>query len=150
LQVFLGHAGMVLAWTAVTALPHLVTLAGLTMLTIPVGIASWITVATTGRLPGAFHAFGTGVVTWYARLAAYLRSLTDEYPPFSLRTTAGPARRSTYVTLAAMGLVSATLVGGFVAFVLIFVVGFSGTHVVVEVPLTTCDPRGSPTPGRSR
>ena len=65
-----------------------------------------------------------------ARIAAYLQSLTDAFPPFSLRCAPRPAHRATYVTCATVGLAPATLVMA----VLVFIIGFSGTRTVVEVP----------------
>jgi hypothetical protein len=49
----------VIVWKFITAIPHLVVLFVLT------------------------------VARWYSRLAVYLQSLTDEFPAFSLRSTAG-------------------------------------------------------------
>ena len=120
----------VLVWKLLTSLPHLLVLALLTVALVPAALLGWIAIALAGRLPRALQAYGTGVVAYGARIAAYLQSLTDAFPPFSLRCAPRPAHRATYVTCATVGLAPATLVMA----VLVFIIGFSGTRTVVEVP----------------
>lgn len=120
----------VLVWKLITAFPHALVLVVLTAVLVPVWLAGWIAATTTGRLPSPVHAYVTGVLAWWVRLAAYVQSLTDDFPPFSLQTTPAPARPSAYVASSAIGLVPATLITAFAT----FIVGFSGTHVTVDVP----------------
>jgi hypothetical protein len=107
-----------------------VVLCVLTVVLVPVALVGWLAVAIRGRLPATIHAFAAGVLAWWARLAAYVLSLTDAFPPYSLRTAPGPARRVTSVISAGVGLLPVASVAAFTA----FIVGFSGTHLVVGVP----------------
>ncbi len=120
----------VLVWELITAFPHMVVLVVLTAVLVPVWVVGWIVVAVTGRLPRPVHAYAAGVLAWWARVSAYVLSLTDDFPPFSLRTEPLRARRRTYVASAAIGLVPATLIAAFAT----FIIGFSGTHVTIDVP----------------
>jgi len=67
------------------ALPHMIALYFLHIVS---GIAAWIgfwAIAFTGTFPRGLHDFFVGVQRWTARVYGWLGSLTDEYPPFSLR-----------------------------------------------------------------
>jgi hypothetical protein len=46
--------------------------------------AGYVIVVFTGRLPEGIFNFTLGATRWGMRLSAWLYSLTDEYPPFSL------------------------------------------------------------------
>jgi hypothetical protein len=46
--------------------------------------AIWVLIAET--YPESLYGFQRGIVRWTARLLAYLASLVDTYPPFSLET----------------------------------------------------------------
>jgi Domain of unknown function (DUF4389) len=72
-----------------TAIPSAFVLALLMFVSAIVWViaAIWILVAET--YPESLYGFQRGVVRWLARLLAYLASLIDSYPPFSLDT--GPA-----------------------------------------------------------
>ena len=115
----------VLVWKLVTALPHLIVLTLLTIALIPVTAMTWVTILTTGRAPHTLHRFAVGVLRWWARVGAYIQSLTDCYPPFSLRDSVGPARPATATVASTIGLVPACLL----AAVATYVIGFTGTHV---------------------
>jgi hypothetical protein len=119
----------VLVWKLVTVLPHLLGLVALTVAFVPLALLDCLAVVFTGRLPAALHAFGAGAIAYSARLMVYLQSLTDAFPPLSLRRSARVARRSTTIACAVVGLIPASLVLA----VLIFIVGFSGTRAVVPV-----------------
>jgi hypothetical protein len=69
-----------------TAIPSAFVLALLYFVSAIVWViaAVWILVAET--YPESLYGFQRGVVRWTARLLAYLASLTDSYPPFSLDT----------------------------------------------------------------
>lgn len=120
----------VIVWKLITAFPHIVTLAVLTVVLVPVWFVGWIAVAVTGRQPTAIREYSGGVLAWWARVGVYIQSLTDEFPPFSLHTEPRRARRPTYVASAAVGLVPTTLMVAFAT----YIIGFSGTHVTVDVP----------------
>ncbi|HUS50182.1 MAG TPA: DUF4389 domain-containing protein [Candidatus Paceibacterota bacterium] len=50
-------------------------------------IAVWLSfwaILFTGRYPKSFFNFVVGVLRWQNRMNAWLYSLTDKYPPFSL------------------------------------------------------------------
>lgn len=67
------------------AVPHLIVLS---VLGWAAAIAAWIgfwIIAFTGTLPPGLHDFFVGYQRWTARTYAWLGSLTDEYPPFSLQ-----------------------------------------------------------------
>jgi hypothetical protein len=119
----------VIVWKFITAIPHLVVLFVLTVVLVPVTAVAWLAVVITGRHPRPLHSYAAGMVRWYARLAVYLQSLTDEFPAFSLRATAGRSSRRAYRVSAAIGLIPAVWVVGF----LVFFIGFTGTHVTREV-----------------
>jgi hypothetical protein len=119
----------VIVWKFITAFPHFVVLFLLTVALVLVTAVAWVALVITGRHPHALHSYAAGVVRWYARLAVYLQSLTDEFPAFSLRATAGRSSRRAYRVSAAIGLIPAGWVVGF----LVFIIGFAGTHVTGEV-----------------
>lgn len=119
----------VIVWKFITAFPHFVVLFVLTVALVPVTAVAWVALVITGRHPRALHSYAAGMVRWYARLAAYLQSLTDEFPAFSLRSTAGRSSRRAYRVSAAIGLIPAVWVVGFS----VFFIGFTGTHVTREV-----------------
>lgn len=66
------------------AIPHIIVLVviGLGAL-IAAWVGFWI-ILFTGNLPEGIHAFVTGTLRWGARVGAWLFSLTDTYPPFTL------------------------------------------------------------------
>jgi hypothetical protein len=72
-----------------TAIPSAFVLALLGFVSAIVWViaAIWVLIAET--YPESLYGFQRGVVRWTARLLAYLASLVDSYPPFSLDT--GPA-----------------------------------------------------------
>ena len=56
------------------------------------GIAQWVVafiaqfaVAIKGEYPAGMHAFVTGVLRWQTRVTAFILSVNDRYPPFSLQ-----------------------------------------------------------------
>jgi len=71
----------------ITAIPSAIVLALLMVVSAIVWViaAIWILIAET--YPESLYGFQRGVVRWTARLLAYLASLVDTYPPFSLDTT---------------------------------------------------------------
>jgi hypothetical protein len=116
-------------WKFITAIPQFVALFVLTVGLVLVTITAWVAVLFSGRHPRPLHRYAAGLVAWYARLAVYLQSLTDDYPAYSLDTGAGSSSRRAYRISAGIGLIPACAVTGF----LIFIVGFTGTHVATDV-----------------
>jgi hypothetical protein len=77
-------AGVVFFLKAVLLVPHMVVLY---FVNIAAGIAGWIAywiVAFTGEYPRGIFDFTVGTIRWSMRTQAWLLSITDEYPPFTL------------------------------------------------------------------
>jgi hypothetical protein len=74
----------VLVWKVITAIPHFIILIGLFLAGIVVTIIAWFAILFTGAYPRGLFNFVVGSIRWSARVYAYVASLTDEYPPFSL------------------------------------------------------------------
>lgn len=80
-------------WAALTILLiKLLALIPHVFLLVFLGIAQWIVafiaqfvVAFKGEYPAGMHEFVTGVLRWGTRVASFALSLTDKYPPFSLK-----------------------------------------------------------------
>jgi hypothetical protein len=105
----------VIIWKIVTAVPHLIVLFFLGIAAIFTVIIGWFAVLFSGHFPKGMHAFVVGVGRWYLRVEAYVLSLRDEYPPFSLSPDAGAAGKDTYVIGAVIGwLLAAAAVAGIV------------------------------------
>src|ERR1700685_262614 len=66
----------------ILAIPHLVALYVLTIVSEVVALICWFAALFTGRLPGGLADFQVGYLRWLARFSAYLLLLTDVYPPF--------------------------------------------------------------------
>ena len=77
----------------VKAIPSVVILALLGLVSAVVGLIAAISILINERYPERLWNFQTGVIRWHTRLLAYLASLTDAYPPFSFDT--GQGRPST-------------------------------------------------------
>jgi hypothetical protein len=75
----------------VYAIPTLVALAVLTWIASIVWLIAMVLVFSKGTYPESWWHFLRGVVGWEARAIAYLASLTDQYPPFSLATGSASA-----------------------------------------------------------
>jgi len=106
----------VLVWKCVTAIPHFVVLQFLWIAAYVALIIAWFVILFTGRFPRGLHGYVAGLVRWSMRVQAYVFSLTDEYPPFSLSAEAGPAGRDTYIVSSVIGwLLGAGFIALFVA-----------------------------------
>jgi hypothetical protein len=70
----------------VYAIPSIVVLAILTWVGTIVWFLAMVLVFFTGSYPESWWRFLRGLVAWDARLVAYLASLVDDYPPFTLAT----------------------------------------------------------------
>jgi Domain of unknown function (DUF4389) len=69
---------------AIVLLPSLFVLGFLTLAAYVVAWVGYFVILFTGRQPEGIHGFIAGVLQWQARAYAWLFSLTDRYPPFSL------------------------------------------------------------------
>jgi hypothetical protein len=83
----------VLVWKVIAAIPHFVALIGLWIAVVVVTFIAWFAILFTGSYPRGMHTFVVGVLRWTARVSAYVTSLTDEFPPFSLEHDAAPGRQ---------------------------------------------------------
>ena len=111
----------VLFWKLFTAIPHFIVLQFLWIGACVAIVIGWFAILFTGRFPRGLHGYVAGVVRWSMRVQAYVFSLTDEYPPFSLSAEAGPAGRDTYIVSSVIGcllsagyiaLITAALIAG--------------------------------------
>jgi hypothetical protein len=93
----------VLIWKAFTSIPHFIVLAFLWIGALFALVIGWFAIVIAGRFPQGLHGYLAGVIRWGMRVQAYLLSLTDEYPPFSLSAEAGPAGRDTYIVSSVIG-----------------------------------------------
>jgi hypothetical protein len=76
------------------AIPSLIVLAILTFVGATVWVLAAVFVLVTESYPQSLWRFLLGLVRWEACLLAYLASLVDRYPPFSLETGASAAAPS--------------------------------------------------------
>jgi hypothetical protein len=74
----------VVFWKLISSIPHLIVLAFLIIAAVIVVVIAWFAILFTGRYPDSMHRFVAGVLRWGLRVQAYIYSLTDVYPPFSL------------------------------------------------------------------
>ncbi len=93
----------VLFWKLFTTIPHMVVLGFLWVGAYVALVIAWFAILFTGRFPRGLHSYVAGVIRWGMRVQAYIFSLTDEYPPFSLSEEAGPAGRDTYIISSVIG-----------------------------------------------
>jgi hypothetical protein len=119
----------VLVWKLITAIPHAIMLVFLWIGALLVTILAWFFILFTGRYPRGLFEYVAGVIRWSVRVNAYFLSLTDEYPPFNLSATAGPAGGDTYLVSSVIGfLLTAGIIAGGVAGILLL-----GEELEVEV-----------------
>jgi Domain of unknown function (DUF4389) len=69
------------------AIPHLVILNALGMVSEVVAVISWFAVLFTGRLPAGLAGLQAMYLRYMLRTATYFGFLREEYPPFSFATT---------------------------------------------------------------
>ncbi|MEX0682781.1 MAG: DUF4389 domain-containing protein [Dehalococcoidia bacterium] len=73
-----------LFWKVITAIPHILILIALWFLVAVVVVIAWFAILFTGRFPAGLYNLVVGWLRWEARVSAYVMSLTDVYPPFSM------------------------------------------------------------------
>jgi Domain of unknown function (DUF4389) len=100
-------------WKLITSIPHFIVLAALSLSLVIAVPVSWFAIIITGRYPVRLHGYVSGVLRWAARVHAYVLSLTDELPPFSLSAQPEDPWPHTKPIATTMGL---TAVAGFIAF----------------------------------
>jgi hypothetical protein len=67
-------------------IPHFIVLFFLTIAQALVSLVAQVVVAVKGEYPQGMFRFVEGVLRWNTRVAAFVLSLTDRYPPFALRS----------------------------------------------------------------
>jgi hypothetical protein len=80
----LAWTGIVFVLKGLILLPHFIVLY---FVDIAAAIAGWVAywiIAFTGEYPQGIFDFTVGTIRWSTRLQAWLVSITDEYPPFTL------------------------------------------------------------------
>ncbi|MDX6593456.1 MAG: hypothetical protein QOJ13_2652 [Gaiellales bacterium] len=96
------------AFRLILAVPHLIGWTLVFAVALPVVLTAWIAAVATGRVPAPLHRFGSAVLVYVSRVAAYLCLATDRYPPppgrsapdYPLQVSVDPpARRSRLQTL---------------------------------------------------
>ena len=83
-------------WAALTILlikfialiPHFIVLVFLGIAQFVVALIAQVAVVITGEYPAGMFAFVTGVLRWTTRVSAFVLSLSDRYPPFTLQPVA--------------------------------------------------------------
>ena len=107
-------------WKFITSIPHLFLLAILTLTLVVVVPIGWFAILFTGSFPEGLHGYVVGILRWQARVEAYVLSLTDEFPPFSLSADAGAGGTNSYVFSSAIGVLAVgSVVGLFAALVIL-------------------------------
>ena len=119
-------------WKFLTSIPHFLILFVLWLTLLVVAPIAWFAILITGSFPRGLHGYVSGVLRWGARVQAYVLSLTDEFPPFSLSAEAGPAGRSSYIISSVIGsLAAVAVIGLFVTLLVAFAVG--SQHIEAQV-----------------
>ena len=93
----------VLIWKYVTSIPHSIVLQFLWIGAFFASSSPGSRSCSPAVIPKGLHGFVVGVGRWQLRVQAYMLSLTDEFPPFSLSGNAGAAGRDTYVISSVIG-----------------------------------------------
>jgi hypothetical protein len=69
----------------ITLIPHFFVLIFLGIAQFFVALAAQVAVAVNGEYPEGMFAFVAGVLRWSTRVCAFILSLSDRYPPFTLQ-----------------------------------------------------------------
>lgn len=70
----------------IALIPHFIALIFLGIAQAIVAIVAQVVVAARGEYPAGMFEFVTGVLRWSTRVTAFVLSLTDRYPPFTLKS----------------------------------------------------------------
>jgi len=119
-------------WKFISSIPHFIILGTLALTLVVVMPICWFAILLTGRFPQGLHLYVAGVLRWGARVQAYVLSLTDEFPPFSLSADAGAASKNSYVFSSAIGVLAAGGVIGSLAALVILAPGDVTAEVSYE------------------
>jgi len=66
-------------------IPHVIVLYVLLLVAYVLLFIATFAILFTGSFPAGMHRFVVGLARWWSRVNIYGLSLTDEYPPFSLK-----------------------------------------------------------------
>jgi len=132
-------------WKLISAIPHIIVVYVLWLTVLAVVVIGWLLILVTGRFPRGLQQYVAGVLRWGARVQAYVLSLTDAYPPFSLSPDAGAAGPTTTRVASVLGsLAAVAAIGLFVTLLVAFAVG--SQRIVTQVSYARLV-AGAPQPG---
>jgi len=80
----LAFLGILLSLKALLLIPHYIVLIFVNLIAFILAWLSFWAILFTGKYPRGMFNFVWGSVRWNTRTNAWLYSLTDRYPPFSL------------------------------------------------------------------
>lgn len=107
-----------LVWKFLTSIPHFFVIIVLFFAVAVCEVIGWFAILFTGRFPRGLRDFVVGWLRWQARVYAYLISLRDEFPPYSLSHYAGPGSTRAKLFSGLGGI--AVIIAGFAAAAAIF------------------------------
>jgi len=81
----LALLGILMPIKALLLIPHVFVLYFLGLASVIVAFIGYFAVLFTGRYPKGMYDFVVGVIRWQTRVSAWLMSLSDGYPPFTLQ-----------------------------------------------------------------
>lgn len=116
-------------WKTLTAIPHFVVLAALGFAVAVCEVIAWFAILFTGRFPQGMRDFVVGWLRWQARVTAYVISLRDEFPPYSLSHTAGPGTKQAKLWSGIGGIAIVLALGGVAAAAFIALTSSESAHV---------------------
>jgi hypothetical protein len=116
-------------WKVLTSIPHFVVLAVLAFVVAFCVVIAWFAILFTKRFPRGLRDFVVGWLRWSARVEAYVISLRDEFPPYSLSSTAGAGSRASMLWSAAGGVALIAAIGGALVAVFLALGGSETAHV---------------------
>jgi hypothetical protein len=116
-------------WKLLTSIPHFVVLAVLGFAVAFSVVIAWFAILFTRRFPRGLRDFVVGWLRWSARVEAYVISLRDEFPPYSMSAAAGPASRGAMLWSAAGGVAVIAAVIGAVVAIFVALGGSETAHV---------------------
>lgn len=80
----LAVTGILFFLKGILLIPHMFVIYFLGIAAMVAGWLAYWVIAFTGKYPEGVYGFMVGMLRWYMRMSAWLFSLTDVYPPFSL------------------------------------------------------------------